>query len=111
MAHLLSGAPLVSIPSIALFLVVTPSSSFAIHLSRTQALAPKSALPSSTFSSNVRSGRQVDGLLHHEAQVKRLRKAGYLSKDIQHRLPEEGKLLPTPGPHERVVFLPHFLRG
>src|SRR3954464_8354194 len=46
-----------------------------------------------------------------EAQVKRLRKAGYLSKDIPHRLPEEGQLLPTPRPHERVVFLPHFLRG
>ena len=23
----------------------------------------------------------------------------------------EGQLIPTPGPHERVVFLPHFLRG
>src|SRR4051812_14675526 len=46
-----------------------------------------------------------------EAQVKKLRKAGYLSKDIPHRLPEKGQLLPTPGPHERVVFLPHFLRG
>ena len=46
-----------------------------------------------------------------EGHVKRLRKAGYLSKDIAHRLPEEGQLLPTPRPHERVVFLPHFLRG
>src|SRR4051812_2963104 len=46
-----------------------------------------------------------------EAQVKKLRKAGYLSKDIPHRLPEEGQLIPTPRPHERVVFLPHFLRG
>src|SRR3954470_4523513 len=46
-----------------------------------------------------------------EAQVKKLRKAGYLSKDIPHRLPEEGQLLPTPRPHERVVFLPHFLCG
>src|SRR4051812_25385533 len=45
-----------------------------------------------------------------EAQVKRLRKAGYLSKDIPHRLPEVGQLLPTPRPNERVVFLSHFLR-
>src|SRR3954463_12020268 len=46
-----------------------------------------------------------------EVQVKKLRKAGYLSKDIPHRLPEKGQLLPTPRPHERVVFLPHFLCG
>ena len=46
-----------------------------------------------------------------EGHVKRLRKAGYLSKDIVHRLSEEGQLLLTPSPHERVVFLPHFLRG
>ena len=46
-----------------------------------------------------------------EGEVKKLMKAGYLSKDIAHRLPEEGQLLPTPRPHERVVFLPHFLRG
>ena len=46
-----------------------------------------------------------------EGQIKKLRKAGYLSGDIAHRLPNEGQLIPTPGPHERVVFLPHFLRG
>ena len=33
-----------------------------------------------------------------EGQVKKLRKAGYLSKDIAHRLPEKGQLLPTQGP-------------
>ncbi|KAM3229051.1 hypothetical protein ACQJBY_060148 [Aegilops geniculata] len=38
-----------------------------------------------------------------EGHVKKLRKAGYLSKDIAHRLPEKGQLLPTPEPH--------FLRG
>src|SRR3954471_18003385 len=36
-----------------------------IHLLRTRAPAPKPALPTSTSSSNVRSGRQVDGLLHY----------------------------------------------
>ena len=46
-----------------------------------------------------------------EGHIKKLRKAGYLSNDIVHRLPEEGQLIPTPRPHERVVFLPHFLRG
>ena len=44
-----------------------------------------------------------------EGHIKRLRKAGYLSNDIAHQLPEEGQLIPTPRPHERVVFLPHFL--
>ena len=33
-----------------------------------------------------------------EGKVKKLRKAGYLSKDIAHRLPEKGQLLPTQGP-------------
>ena len=46
-----------------------------------------------------------------EGHIKKLRKAGYLSNDIAYRLLEEGQLLPTPRPHERVVFLPHFLRG
>ena len=46
-----------------------------------------------------------------EGHIKRLRKAGYLSNDIAHQLPEEGQLLPTPRPHERVVFLTHFVGG
>ena len=46
-----------------------------------------------------------------EGQIKKLRKAGYLSDDIAHRLPDVGQLIPTPRPRERVVFLPHFLRG
>ena len=46
-----------------------------------------------------------------EGQIQKLRDAGYLSSDIVHRLPDEGELIPTPRPHERVVFLPHFLRG
>ena len=46
-----------------------------------------------------------------EGQIKKLRKAGYLSNNIAHRLPDEGQLIPTPRPHERVVFLPHFLHG
>ena len=46
-----------------------------------------------------------------EGQIQKLRNAGYLSGDIAHRLPDEGQLIPTPRPHERVVFLTHFLRG
>ena len=46
-----------------------------------------------------------------EEHIERLRGAGYLSGDIVHWLPDEGQLIPTPGPHERVVFLPHFLHG
>ena len=46
-----------------------------------------------------------------EGHIKKLRKAGYLSDDIAHRLLDEGQLIPTPRPHERVVFLTHFLRG
>ena len=46
-----------------------------------------------------------------EGHIKKLRKAGYLSSDIAHRLPDKGQLIPTPGPHERMVFLTHFLRG
>ena len=45
-----------------------------------------------------------------KGHIKKLRKAGYLSNDITHRLPDKGQLMPTPRPHERVVFLTHFLR-
>ena len=46
-----------------------------------------------------------------EGQIQKLRDAGYLSSNIAHGLPDEGELIPTPRPHERVVFHPHFLRG
>ena len=46
-----------------------------------------------------------------EGHKKKLRRAGYLASDNAHRLPEKGQLIPTPRPHERVVFLPHLLRG
>src|SRR4051812_108011 len=49
-----------------------------IHLSRTQAPAPKSALPSSIFSSNVRSGRQVDGLLRYGGSSKKVKESRIL---------------------------------
>ena len=46
-----------------------------------------------------------------EENVKELREAGYLAADIVHRLPNAGQIIPMPEPHERVVFLTHFVRG
>ena len=46
-----------------------------------------------------------------EGDIKQLRRAGYLPDNIAHWLLDEGQLIPTPEPHERVVFLTHFLRG
>ena len=46
-----------------------------------------------------------------EEDIAELRAAGYLAKEIAHRLPARGKIIPTPKPNERVVFIPHFLRG
>ena len=46
-----------------------------------------------------------------EEHIKKLRGAGYLATNIAHRLPAAGQIVPTPEPHERVVFLHHFLRG
>ena len=46
-----------------------------------------------------------------EKHVTNLRAAGYLAADIAHQLPYKGQVIPTPGPHERVVFLTHFVRG
>ena len=42
-----------------------------------------------------------------EEHIMKLRAAGYLAADIAHRLPDAGQIIPTPGPHERVVFLAH----
>ena len=46
-----------------------------------------------------------------DGDIKKLRRAGYLPHDIAHPLLDDGQLIPTPRPHERVVFLTHFLRG
>ena len=46
-----------------------------------------------------------------EKDIKKLREAGYLAKKISHGLPTAGQIVPTLEPHERVVFLPHFVRG
>ena len=46
-----------------------------------------------------------------EKDITKLREAGYLAKEIAHWLPSKGQIIPTPKPHERVVFIPHFVRG
>ena len=46
-----------------------------------------------------------------EENIKKLREAGYLPANIAHRLSNAGQIVPTPEPHERVVFLSHFVRG
>ena len=43
--------------------------------------------------------------------ITKLREAGYFAADIAQRLPNEGQIIPTLEPHERVVLLPHFVRG
>ena len=46
-----------------------------------------------------------------EKDITKLQEAGYLAQEIAHRLPAKGQIVPTPEPHERVVFIPHFVRG
>ena len=46
-----------------------------------------------------------------EEDITELRAAGYMAKEIVHRLPAQRQIVPTPKPNERVVFIPHFLRG
>ena len=40
-----------------------------------------------------------------EKDIAELREAGYLAKEIAHRLPAKGQVVATPKPIERVVFL------
>ena len=46
-----------------------------------------------------------------EKDIAELWEAVYLAKEIAHQLPAKGQVVPTPKPNERVVFLPHFVRG
>ena len=46
-----------------------------------------------------------------EENITNLREARYLAADIAHWLPAVGQIVPTLESHERVVFLPHFIRG
>ena len=44
-----------------------------------------------------------------EEDIKKLRKARYLTAEIPDRLPAQGHVIPTPEPNESVVFISHFL--
>ncbi len=46
-----------------------------------------------------------------EEDVLKLREAKFLTGEIRHRLPAQGKVIPSPQPGESVVFTSHFLRG
>ena len=46
-----------------------------------------------------------------EKGIKELWEARYLSVDTAHRPPAKKQVIPTSEPGERVVFIPHFLRG
>ena len=46
-----------------------------------------------------------------EEDIAKLRAARYLTAEIHHGLPAQGKAIPTPKSGERVVFISHFLRG
>ena len=46
-----------------------------------------------------------------EKNIKELWEAGYLAKEIAHRLPAKKLIIPTPKPSERVVFIPYLLHG
>ena len=45
-----------------------------------------------------------------EKDITKLREAEHLAKEIAHRLPAKGQIVPTPKPNERAVFIPHFVR-
>ena len=41
----------------------------------------------------------------NKKDITELREAGYLAKEIAHRLPAKGQIVPTPDPHERLTDL------
>ena len=55
-------------------------------------------------------GRWVASSIQME-DIAKLREVGYLTADIEHRLPAPGQVIPTPESNECVVFVPHFLHG
>ena len=53
----------------------------------------------------------MDGLLRHGGRHQETKESRIPARRYRAPLPDEGQLIPTPEPHERVVFLTHFLRG
>jgi len=52
-----------------------------------------------------------DGSIVIDGTILELRSAGYLSANIAARAPGENEQVPTPNQGERVVFVPHLIRG
>ena len=46
-----------------------------------------------------------------DPDIRDLKQAGYLPTNVFHRAPEKNQVIPTPKAGERVVFVPHFIRG
>ena len=92
-----------------------PSSSFSYPFPCTQAPTPKfsSFLPPKSTPAMYGSRSQGKWMVSSvkEKDITKLREAGYLAREIDHRLSAKGQIIPTPEPHERVVFTPHFVRG
>ena len=57
------------------------------------------------------SAGQVDGLLHHREGNHEAPRGGVLGPGNRPPAYGQGEIVPTPEPHERVVFIPHFVRG
>jgi hypothetical protein len=90
------------------------------HLSLTQFFRAPAPLLSATTANPTPSPSAIagsgangnwDASIVTDSDIVKLKQAGYLSADIAHRAPEAGQIVPTPRPGDRVVFLPHFLRG
>src|SRR4051812_12289864 len=89
-----------------------PSFSLPTH---SRAPAPKlpSFPPQKSTSTMFRSRAQGKWMASSvtEKDIRKLREAGYLAQEIAHRLSAKGHFVPTPKPHDRVVFIPHFVCG
>ena len=59
----------------------------------------------------IRPSRLVDGLFCHRGGYLKAQEARYMTAEILHRLPAQGRVIPTPRSNERVEFTSHFLRG
>jgi hypothetical protein len=46
-----------------------------------------------------------------EAKIAELRSSGYIPENVACHAPTPGQVIPTPNPGERMVFVPHFVRG
>ena len=88
-----------------------PSSSSLIHSHTLELQRPSSRLSSQTTPSMSGAGGKWMVSSVTEENIMKLWEAGYLAADIAHRLPDAGQIIPTTEPHERVVFLTHFVRG